>query len=105
MKILVCVKRVLDPQVKARVKADGSGVDLANAKMTMNPFDENALEEARHMFAEYTIDSVCRELRQGALTLEVQPKVLDLLRKKTSRTRIARVPPTKRFWRTSPMAL
>jgi electron transfer flavoprotein beta subunit len=40
------VKRVLDPQVKARVKADGSGVDLANAKMTMNPFDENALEEA-----------------------------------------------------------
>ena len=46
MKLLVCVKRVLDPQVKARVKADGSGVDLANAKMTMNPFDENALEEA-----------------------------------------------------------
>lgn len=46
MKILICVKRVLDPQVKARVKADGSGVDLANAKMTMNPFDENALEEA-----------------------------------------------------------
>ena len=46
MKILVCVKRVLDPQVKARVKADGSGVDLANVKMTMNPFDENALEEA-----------------------------------------------------------
>lgn len=46
MKILVCVKRVLDPQVKARVKADGSGVDLANAKMTMNPFDENGLEEA-----------------------------------------------------------
>ena len=46
MKILVCVKRVLDPQVKARVKADGSGIDLANVKMTMNPFDENALEEA-----------------------------------------------------------
>ncbi|MFT5225119.1 MAG: electron transfer flavoprotein beta subunit [Polaribacter sp.] len=46
MKILVCVKRVLDPQVKARVKADGSGVDLANVKMTMNPFCENALEEA-----------------------------------------------------------
>jgi electron transfer flavoprotein beta subunit len=49
MKILVCVKRVLDPQVKARVKADGSGVDLANAKMTMNPFCENALEEALRM--------------------------------------------------------
>ena len=46
MKILVCVKRVLDPQVKARGKADESGVDLANVKMTMNPFCENALEEA-----------------------------------------------------------
>jgi electron transfer flavoprotein beta subunit len=46
MKVLVCVKRVLDPQVKARVKSDGSGVDLSNAKMTMNPFCENALEEA-----------------------------------------------------------
>jgi len=40
MKVLVCVKRVLDPQVKARVKSDGSGVDLSNAKMTMNPFCE-----------------------------------------------------------------
>jgi len=49
MKVLVCVKRVLDPQVKARVKADGSGVDLANVKMTMNPFCENALEEALRM--------------------------------------------------------
>ena len=46
MKVLVGVKRVLDPQVKARVKADGSGVDLTNAKMSMNPFDENAVEEA-----------------------------------------------------------
>lgn len=46
MKVLVCVKRVLDPQVKARVKSDGSGVDLSNSKMTMNPFCENALEEA-----------------------------------------------------------
>ncbi len=49
MKILVCVKRVLDPQVKARVKAGGSGVDLTNVKMTMNPFCENALEEALRM--------------------------------------------------------
>ncbi len=46
MKVLVGVKRVLDPQVKARVKADGSGMDLTNAKMSMNPFDENAVEEA-----------------------------------------------------------
>ncbi len=46
MKILVPVKRVLDYNVKARVKPDGSGVDLANTKMSMNPFDEIAVEEA-----------------------------------------------------------
>jgi len=46
MKALVAVKRVLDPNVKARVKADGSGIDLANAKMSINPFDEIAVEEA-----------------------------------------------------------
>lgn len=46
MKILVPVKRVIDYNVKVRVKADGSGVDLANVKMSMNPFDEIALEEA-----------------------------------------------------------
>ena len=46
MKILVPVKRVLDYNVKARVKADGTGVDLSNVKMSMNPFDEIALEEA-----------------------------------------------------------
>jgi len=46
LKILVPVKRVLDYNVKPRVKADGSGVDLANVKMSMNPFDEIAVEEA-----------------------------------------------------------
>ncbi|HEY5711402.1 MAG TPA: electron transfer flavoprotein subunit beta/FixA family protein [Allosphingosinicella sp.] len=46
MKLLVAVKRVIDFNVKPRVKADGSGVDLANVKMSMNPFDEIALEEA-----------------------------------------------------------
>ena len=46
MKILVPVKRVLDYNVKPRVKADGSGIDLANVKMSMNPFDEIAVEEA-----------------------------------------------------------
>jgi len=46
MKILVPVKRVIDYNVKVRVKADGSGVDLANVKMSMNPFDEIAVEEA-----------------------------------------------------------
>ena len=46
MKILVAVKRVIDYNVKVRVKADQSGVDLANVKMSMNPFDEIAVEEA-----------------------------------------------------------
>ena len=46
MKVLVPVKRVVDYNVKVRVKPDGSGVDLANVKMSMNPFDEIAVEEA-----------------------------------------------------------
>src|ERR1051326_8006576 len=46
MKVLVPVKRVVDFNVKVRVKADGSGVELANVKMSMNPFDEIAVEEA-----------------------------------------------------------
>ena len=46
MKVLVSVKRVVDYNVKVRVKPDGSGVDLANVKMSMNPFDEIAVEEA-----------------------------------------------------------
>ena len=46
MKVLVPVKRVIDYNVKVRVKGDGSGVDLANVKMSMNPFDEIAVEEA-----------------------------------------------------------
>ncbi|MBA2655588.1 MAG: electron transfer flavoprotein subunit beta/FixA family protein [Tatlockia sp.] len=46
MKILVAVKRVIDPYVKIRVKADGSGIEKQNIKMSMNPFDEIALEQA-----------------------------------------------------------
>ncbi|MEY5022818.1 MAG: Electron transfer flavoprotein subunit beta, partial [Pseudomonadota bacterium] len=46
MKILVPVKRVVDYNVKVRVKSDGTGVDIANVKMSMNPFDEIAVEEA-----------------------------------------------------------
>src|SRR5207342_203904 len=46
MKILVPVKRVVDFNVKIRVKSDGSGVELANVKMSMNPFDEIGIEEA-----------------------------------------------------------
>ena len=46
MKVLVPVKRVVDYNVKVRVKSDGTGVDIANVKMSMNPFDEIAIEEA-----------------------------------------------------------
>ena len=46
MKVLVPVKRVVDYNVSVRVKADGSDVDIANVKMSMNPFDEIAMEEA-----------------------------------------------------------
>src|SRR6058998_492976 len=49
MKVLVPVKRVVDYNVKVRVKPDGSGVDIANVKMSMNPFDEIALEEAMRL--------------------------------------------------------
>ena len=49
MKVLVTVKRVIDPYVKVRVKSDGSGVELANIKMTMNPFCEIAIEQAVRM--------------------------------------------------------
>ena len=46
MKVLVAVKRVIDANVKVRVKGDGSGVETANVKMAMNPFDEIGVEEA-----------------------------------------------------------
>ena len=49
MKVLVPVKRVVDYNVKIRVKSDGSGVELANVKMSMNPFDEIAVEEAMRL--------------------------------------------------------
>jgi electron transfer flavoprotein beta subunit len=58
MKVLVAVKRVLDHAVRARVRADGSGVDLANGKMIMNPFDEIALEEAIRLKERGTATSV-----------------------------------------------
>jgi electron transfer flavoprotein beta subunit len=58
MKVLVGVKRVLDPQVKARVNADKTGIDLTNAKMTMNPFDENAVEEAIRLKEAGTVSEI-----------------------------------------------
>ena len=58
MKVLVPVKRVIDYNVKVRVKADQSGVDLANVKMSMNPFDEIAVEEAVRMKEAGTVEEI-----------------------------------------------
>src|SRR5579872_4210110 len=58
MKILVPVKRVVDFNVKIRVKADHSGVELANVKMSMNPFDEIAVEEALRLKEKGQADEV-----------------------------------------------
>ena len=58
MKVLVPVKRVIDYNVKPRVKSDGSGVDLANVKMSMNPFDEIAVEEAIRLKEAGTADEI-----------------------------------------------
>lgn len=72
MKVLVPVKRVIDYNVKARVKADGSGVDLANVKMSMNPFDEIAVEEAirlKEKGAASEIIAVSIGVKQAAETL------------------------------------
>ena len=69
MKILVAVKRVIDFNVKPRVKMDGSGVDLMNVKMSMNPFDEIAVEEAIRLkergVATQTIKSAARRRWQN----------------------------------------
>lgn len=78
MKILVAVKRVIDPYVKIRVKQDGSGVETANVKTAMNPFDEIALEEAirlkeQNRAAEVVVVSVgdisCQETLRHGLAL------------------------------------
>src|ERR1700710_1721102 len=58
MKVLVPVKRVVDYNVKVRVKSDGSGVDIANVKMSMNPFDEIAVEEAVRLKEKGTVTEV-----------------------------------------------
>ena len=78
MKILVPVKRVVDYNVKVRVKADGSGVDLANVKMSMNPFDEIAVEaavrlkeagQASEVIAVSCGTAACQETLRTALAL------------------------------------
>jgi electron transfer flavoprotein beta subunit len=78
MKVLVAVKRVVDYNVKVRVKADKSGVETANVKMSMNPFDENAVEAAVQLQEAKTADEVvvvsvggkaCQEIIRTALAM------------------------------------
>ena len=85
MKILVAVKRVVDFNVKVRVKADGTGVDTANVKMSMNPFDEIALEEAVRMKEAGTATEViavscgiaaCQETLRTALAIGADRAIL-----------------------------
>jgi len=59
MKILVAVKRVVDFNVKIRIKADGSGVDTEQVKMSMNPFDEIAIEEAVRLKEQGIANEIC----------------------------------------------
>ena len=85
MKLLVPVKRVVDYNVKVRVKADGSGVDIANVKMSMNPFDEIAVEEAvrlkergaaREIVAVSAGPSACQETIRTALAMGADRGIL-----------------------------
>ena len=76
MKVLVPVKRVIDYNVKVRVKADGSGVDLVNVKMSMNPFDEIAVEEAIRLKEAGKADEIVAvpfRHRLGVLAANEQP--------------------------------
>jgi electron transfer flavoprotein beta subunit len=85
MKALVAVKRVIDYNVKARVKSDGSGVDLAGVKMSMNPFDEIAVEEAVRLKEAGVVSEVvavsigvpaCQETLRTAMALGADRSVL-----------------------------
>ena len=85
MKALVCVKRVVDYNVKVRVKSDGSALDIANVKMSMNPFDEIAVEEAVRLKEAGTVSEIvavscgvaqCQETLRTALALGADRAVL-----------------------------
>ena len=74
MKILVPVKRVVDYNVKVRVKADGTGVDIANVKMSMNPFDEIAVEEAIRLKEAGKVEEIARVYRVPLTLLQSMEK-------------------------------
>ena len=85
MKILIPVKRVVDYNVKVRVKSDGSGVDIANVKMSMNPFDEIAVEEAVRLREKGVVSEVivvscgvaqCQETLRTAMAIGADRAIL-----------------------------
>ena len=85
MKVLVAVKRAIDYNVKARPKSDGSGVDLANVKMSMNPFDEIAVEEAVKLQESGKIEETiavsvgpkqCQETLRTAMAMGIDRSIL-----------------------------
>src|ERR1041384_7407152 len=85
MKVLVAVKRVIDYNVKIRVKADNTGVETANVKMSMNPFDEIAVEEAIRMKEKGTVTEIvafsagpaqCQETIRTALAMGADRGIL-----------------------------
>ncbi|MEJ8851930.1 electron transfer flavoprotein subunit beta/FixA family protein [Variovorax rhizosphaerae] len=85
MKVLVAVKRVVDYNVKVRVKSDGTGVDIANVKMSMNPFDEIAVEEAVRLKEKGVVteviavscgDTKCQETLRTAMAIGADRGIL-----------------------------
>ncbi len=85
MKVMVAVKRVVDPNIKVRVKADGSGVETANVKMAMNPFCEIAVEQAIRMKEAGTVSEIlvvsiglpqCQETLRTALAMGADRAIL-----------------------------
>src|SRR5512146_86369 len=85
MKVIVTVKRVIDPYVKVRVKSDGSGVETANVKMTMNPFCEIAVEQAVRMKEAGTVSEIlvvsigtqqCQETLRTAMAMGADRGIL-----------------------------
>ncbi|MDH1640404.1 electron transfer flavoprotein subunit beta/FixA family protein, partial [Comamonas aquatica] len=85
MKVLVPVKRVVDYNVKVRVKSDGTGVDIANVKMSMNPFDEIAVEEAVRLKEKGVVSEViavscgvtqCQETLRTAMAIGADRAIL-----------------------------
>jgi electron transfer flavoprotein beta subunit len=100
MKVLVPVKRVVDYNVKVRVKTDGSGVELANVKMSMNPFDEIAVEEAirlkeKGVVSEIVVVSIgvqqCQETLRTALAMGADRGILVVTDQTTESLMVAKV--------------